>query len=110
MSMLKRFSAKITVGRGIRRHSPSLKLWPSLRSLWASSPCLYLSAIGPSAVVPLELAALRRLCAEPDEAESLLYGLLLEPNPMLVAYGLSGLQMIKSSKLEQLPDSVFARC
>jgi hypothetical protein len=79
---------------------------PCLKVLWSTAPCLYKAAIRPTAVIPVELAALRWFTREGEAPENFLAELLEDSSPMLVAYGLLGLQMMRSERLRHLPDSV----
>ena len=95
MRLLTRLFPYIRVRRALRSAEWDVnRLWPSITILWATAPALYKAGIGPMAKVPIELAVIRRLSLDREDAEVLLKRLLVDSNNMLVAYGIFGLETI----------------
>ncbi|EEF56982.1 hypothetical protein Cflav_PD0009 [Pedosphaera parvula Ellin514] len=70
MKWLSRLLLKIKIRRALARadgNSPEVR--HSVKLFWASASVLYRTAVGPTAIIPIELAALQRLCEQPQIAE-----------------------------------------
>jgi hypothetical protein len=110
MKLLSRLSARMKIRRAlVKTDWDSLEVRKAVKLLWASAPALYQGPIGPNATVPIEFAALRRLCEQPEMTETFFAELLDGSNPMLVAYGLAGLRMIDSPRLAAAVKTVSSR-
>jgi len=98
--------------RLLRRHFTPLPQWPcdwrKVRRFWQAQRQVDWKLIGPAARRARGYILVERIAAAPD-AEDVFWSHLDDPDPVVAGYCLSGLELLESPLLAELPVSLKSR-